>query len=169
MQLLSRFGTAWAFWVDALVYTKTILHESYPFTYNLPGIVATLALVMMNMVSRDDLASMGDMYDSDEGSEVGHPFYHQFALYYEAADAFHNVQEVAFKFVPKLAINLLNAVPHGPCAGSRQDLVVLVILCCVRGCCRKVRQHASLGLNCRCIGLLTKHTTCASYCLASNK
>ncbi|CAL8460582.1 g111 [Coccomyxa elongata] len=65
----AMFGTAWAFWVDALVYTKTILHESYPFTYNLPGIVATLALIMMNMVSRDDLASMGDMYDSDEGSE----------------------------------------------------------------------------------------------------
>lgn len=72
MHLSCRFGTAWAFWVDALVYSKTILHESYPFTYNIPGIVATLALVMMNLVSRDDLASMGDSYNSDEGSEVGH-------------------------------------------------------------------------------------------------
>lgn len=63
------FGTAWAFWIDALVYSKTVLHESYPFTYNLPGIVATLALIMMNLVSRDDLSAMGDMYNSDEGSE----------------------------------------------------------------------------------------------------
>ncbi len=67
---ICRFGTAWAFWIDALVYTKTVLHESYPFTYNLPGIVATLALLMMNLVSRDDLSAMGDMYNSDEGSEV---------------------------------------------------------------------------------------------------
>lgn len=53
------------------MYTKTVLHDSYPFTYNIPGIVATLALIMMNLVSRDDLSSMADTYNSDEGSEVG--------------------------------------------------------------------------------------------------
>lgn len=32
---------------------------------------ATIALIMMNLVSRDDLANMGDMYGGgDEGSEV---------------------------------------------------------------------------------------------------
>lgn len=65
-----RFGTAWAFWIDALIYTKTILHESYPFTYDLQGIVATVALIMMNLVSRDDLSMMADTYYNDEGSEV---------------------------------------------------------------------------------------------------
>lgn len=52
------------------MYSKVILNESYPWTYNLPGIVATVALIMLNVVSRDDLAHMGDAYDSDEGSEV---------------------------------------------------------------------------------------------------
>ena len=47
-----------------------VLNENYPFTYNLPGIVATVALVMMNLVSRDDLANMADTYSSEEGSEV---------------------------------------------------------------------------------------------------
>ena len=32
---------------------------------------ASIALIMMNLVSRDDLANMGDTYGSgDEGSEV---------------------------------------------------------------------------------------------------
>jgi hypothetical protein len=68
--VLYRFGAAWSFWVDALVYSSTVLHESYPFTYNIPGIVATIALIMMNLVSRDDLANMGDAFSSEEGSEV---------------------------------------------------------------------------------------------------
>ena len=52
------------------MYSNTVLHEGYPFTYNIPGIVATIALIMMNLVSRDDLANMGDAFSSDEGSEV---------------------------------------------------------------------------------------------------
>lgn len=48
-----------------------MLGEKYPFSYNIPGIVATIALIMMNLISRDDLANMGDVYSSDEGSEVG--------------------------------------------------------------------------------------------------
>ena len=52
------------------MYSKVVLNESYPFSYNLPGIVATVALIMMNLVSRDDLAGMADVYSSEEGSEV---------------------------------------------------------------------------------------------------
>ena len=55
------------------MYSKVVLNETYPFTYNLPGIIATVALIMMNLVSRDDLANMGDSYSSDEGSEVSSP------------------------------------------------------------------------------------------------
>lgn len=65
-----RFGAGWWCLIDALVYSKLVLNEGYPFTYNLPGIVATIALIMMNLVSRDDLANMGDSYSSEEGSEV---------------------------------------------------------------------------------------------------
>ena len=32
------------------MYTKTVLHETVPFTYWLPGAVATLALIMLNLV-----------------------------------------------------------------------------------------------------------------------
>ena len=67
---LYSFGAGWWCLIDALVYSKVVLNENYPFTYNLPGIVATVALIMMNLVSRDDLANMGDSYSSDEGSEV---------------------------------------------------------------------------------------------------
>ncbi|CAL5219380.1 g1202 [Coccomyxa viridis] len=63
------FGAGWWCLIDALVYSKVVLNESYPFSYNLPGIVATVALIMMNLVSRDDLANMADAYSSDEGSE----------------------------------------------------------------------------------------------------
>ena len=67
---LYRFGAGWWCLIDALVYSKVVLNETYPFTYNLPGIIATVALIMMNLVSRDDLANMGDSYSSEEGSEV---------------------------------------------------------------------------------------------------
>ncbi len=70
MLVFDSFGAAWSVWVDAIVYSKIVLHEGYPFSYNIPGIVATVALIMMNLVSRDDLANMGDSYSSDEGSEV---------------------------------------------------------------------------------------------------
>lgn len=69
-----RFGAGWWCLIDALVYSKVVLNENYPFSYNLPGIVATVALIMMNFVSRDDLASMADTYSSDEGSEVSFPY-----------------------------------------------------------------------------------------------
>ena len=70
MSCACRFGAGWWCLIDALVYSKVVLNESYPFSYNLPGIVATVALIMMNLVSRDDLANMADAYSSDEGSEV---------------------------------------------------------------------------------------------------
>lgn len=40
----------------------------YPFSYNWPGIVATLALVMINLLPRRDLAEAGDSLE--EGGEV---------------------------------------------------------------------------------------------------
>lgn len=59
--------------LDALVYSSAVLHESFPFTYHLPGWVATLALVLMNLMSRDDLAEATNSYGGDDGEAVGLP------------------------------------------------------------------------------------------------
>ncbi|KAK9820630.1 hypothetical protein WJX72_012547 [[Myrmecia] bisecta] len=61
------FGAGWWCWVDTIVYSKAVKAENFPFTYWLPGFVATLALILMNLVSRDDLASYSDSY-GDEGA-----------------------------------------------------------------------------------------------------
>eukprot|EP00879_Flechtneria_rotunda_P003907 GHRR01004147.1.p1 GENE.GHRR01004147.1~~GHRR01004147.1.p1 ORF type:complete len:170 (+),score=25.44 GHRR01004147.1:115-624(+) len=45
------FGAGWWFWVDAVVCTQ----HKIPFDQYIPGIVATLALVMINCIRRDDL------------------------------------------------------------------------------------------------------------------
>lgn len=44
--VLHRFGAAWAFWADALIYSKGVLGESYPFTYNIPGIVVRASIML---------------------------------------------------------------------------------------------------------------------------
>lgn len=62
------FGAGWWCWLDAIVYSSAVLHESSPFSYHLPGWVATLALVLMNLMSRDDLAEAYDAYGGDDGA-----------------------------------------------------------------------------------------------------
>lgn len=52
------------------MYSHAVLHEGFPFTYNLPGWVATLALVLMNLMSRDDLAEATNSYGGDDGEAV---------------------------------------------------------------------------------------------------
>lgn len=54
---------------DAIVYSKAILGGNIPWTYLLPGIAATLALVFMNLVSREELLEINDQSD-DEGAGV---------------------------------------------------------------------------------------------------
>lgn len=49
------FGIAWAVWADAIVYSIAILHASFNAVYVLPGLVATVAVGLMNCVSREDL------------------------------------------------------------------------------------------------------------------
>jgi len=45
------FGAGWWFWVDAVVCNT----QKVPFDQYIPGIVATLALLMINCIRRDDL------------------------------------------------------------------------------------------------------------------
>ena len=63
------FGAGWWVLVDAIAYSKSVLSENFPWTYVLPGIAATLALVCMNLVSREELVEMSDSA-YDEGASV---------------------------------------------------------------------------------------------------
>ncbi|KAK9863878.1 hypothetical protein WJX84_007588 [Apatococcus fuscideae] len=66
------FGAAWWCWIDAIIYSAAVHGTGYPpLIYHLPGIVATLALIFINLISRDDLTNYTDYYSSgDEGSET---------------------------------------------------------------------------------------------------
>ncbi|EFN52202.1 hypothetical protein CHLNCDRAFT_139017 [Chlorella variabilis] len=61
------FGAGWWCWADALVYQQAVVGEPSPFKYNWPGIVATIALVCINMLPRRDLAEAGEAWE--EGGE----------------------------------------------------------------------------------------------------
>eukprot|EP00884_Botryococcus_braunii_P009739 jgi/Botrbrau1/18767/Bobra.0386s0087.2 len=64
------FGAGWWCWLDAFVVSSQ-QHQSFPLTYHIPGWVATLSLICMNLVSRDDLNNMGGYLGSgDEGAET---------------------------------------------------------------------------------------------------
>lgn len=52
------FGAGWWFWVDAVAVST----QHIPFSQYLPGLIATLALIMINSVRRDELLSY-DPYD----------------------------------------------------------------------------------------------------------
>lgn len=59
------FGAGWWCFVDAIVLSKAILGEKVPFVYWVPGFVATIALVLMNLVPRESLNSDGLSDDED--------------------------------------------------------------------------------------------------------
>lgn len=69
--LLARAPAAWWVWADALVYEQTTQGLSPPFKYQLPGIVATVALLLINLVSRYDLTEIAQ--SGDEGADVRCP------------------------------------------------------------------------------------------------
>jgi hypothetical protein len=54
--------------LDAYIYEKAVEGVSPPFKYNWPGIVATLALLLINLMSRDQL--MEASTEMEEGSGV---------------------------------------------------------------------------------------------------
>lgn len=69
MSVGALFGAAWWVLVDAITYSQGVLHKGFPWTYVLPGCVATLALISMNLVSREELSQISeDSYE--EGSAV---------------------------------------------------------------------------------------------------
>jgi hypothetical protein len=57
---------AWWSWAGAIVFEHVSGAGSPPFKYCLPGVVATLALIMINLVSRDDLAEVSSTGDSGD-------------------------------------------------------------------------------------------------------
>lgn len=51
--------------VDAFVHSAAVDHKHVPITYHIPGWVATLALIIMNITSRQELAEPEEMYVDD--------------------------------------------------------------------------------------------------------
>lgn len=51
------------------MYERIAHSSSPPFKYNWPGILSTLALVLINVISRDDLLDISESGDTD--TEVG--------------------------------------------------------------------------------------------------
>lgn len=66
------FGAAWWIWADALVYERVAHSASPPFKYNWPGILSTLALILINVISRDDMLDISESGDTE--TEVRFPF-----------------------------------------------------------------------------------------------
>ncbi|KAK2077830.1 hypothetical protein QBZ16_004678 [Prototheca wickerhamii] len=65
------FGAGWWCWADAYVYQHAVQGSAYPFKYNWPGIVATIALVLINALPRRDLKELSE--SGEEGEAVrGH-------------------------------------------------------------------------------------------------
>lgn len=61
------FGAGWWCWADALVYEKAVAGTGYPFKYNWPGIVATLALILINLMPRNAVAQASE--SMEEGAD----------------------------------------------------------------------------------------------------
>lgn len=61
------FGAGWWCWMDAVVYQKAVVMEGFPFKYSIPGIVATVALILMNLLSRDQLREASE--SGEEGAD----------------------------------------------------------------------------------------------------
>lgn len=59
------FGAGWWCWLDVFVHSATVDHNHVPFTYHIPGCIATFALVIMNITSRTELAESDD-YNTDD-------------------------------------------------------------------------------------------------------
>ena len=54
--------------MDAICYSKAVLSEGFPWTYILPGVAATISLICMNLISKDEMAEMSE--DSHEEGAV---------------------------------------------------------------------------------------------------
>ena len=55
--------------VDAFVHSSAVDHKHIPITYHIPGWVATMALVIMNITARHELDEPEDVY-TDENFTV---------------------------------------------------------------------------------------------------
>ncbi|MEW5308827.1 MAG: hypothetical protein WDW38_000757 [Sanguina aurantia] len=57
------FGVGWWVWADSVVYGTSVLNERFNPVTLLPGIVATFAIIIMNLIGRDDVSS--ETYNDD--------------------------------------------------------------------------------------------------------
>mmetsp|Transcript_5419 Transcript_5419/g.15078 ORF Transcript_5419/g.15078 Transcript_5419/m.15078 type:complete len:168 (-) Transcript_5419:55-558(-) len=59
------FGAGWWFFLDAIIYSSQTHQSTIPGVLCVPGIIATVALVMINMIRREDIRGQGSF---DEGN-----------------------------------------------------------------------------------------------------
>ncbi|KAI8109327.1 hypothetical protein M9434_000611 [Picochlorum sp. BPE23] len=65
------FGAGWWSWADALVTQRGVEGESSaPFKYAWPGIIATIAMVLINMLSKDSLQDIADSGDEETNTRA---------------------------------------------------------------------------------------------------
>lgn len=72
MKAGALFGAAWWVVADAIVYSKSILGGDVPWVFLVPGFAATLALILMNLVSREELLEINES-SVEEGAAVSTP------------------------------------------------------------------------------------------------
>jgi hypothetical protein len=63
------FGAGWWAWCDVLLRSSLVLHTKVSPLYCIPGIVATIAVILMAVINREDTDSYIG-YD-DDGEQVG--------------------------------------------------------------------------------------------------
>ena len=70
-RILSNDTAGWWSWADALVTQRGVEGESSaPFKYAWPGIIATIAMVLINMLSKDSLQDIADSGDEETNTRA---------------------------------------------------------------------------------------------------
>jgi hypothetical protein len=95
------FGAGWWAWCDVLLRSSLVLHTKVSPLYCIPGIVATVAVILMAVISRED--TDGYIGYEDDGEQVG-----------KAVDA-----EACSIYCGMQGQHLLHINVHARCTGRR--------------------------------------------------
>jgi hypothetical protein len=64
------FSAAWWSWSNAVISQKQTDHPDFPAKFAWPGVVATISLILINMLSRDQLHDISSGGDEEEGTRA---------------------------------------------------------------------------------------------------
>lgn len=66
------FAIGWWFWIDGVVIFQRDSSTPYPFLYSVPGVVATLAFIIMSALPQGPLFRDSDSYMDESGPRAGY-------------------------------------------------------------------------------------------------